>query len=344
MGSAKGVSKQPPTDEEYAIEVEKFKKISNELGRALKYEEMSKYNLRSSRWYVQYSKNNKVHDYNSFIEFEIGMMPRYMVSKETAIKCILELQSTLNRPLLKKDLSGIKNNSVGTGVIKRYWGGFNEMKKALGLEIVGQNLRDVERSLFSIKRDVVKVCAYILEKENRYIVTLSDWDKLEGIASYQTCCKWFIAHGSTLREFIQSIGFDFVKSGDGVNFFFDDNEHTQSQYELEFSKGLRELGLEYNINYYRDIRYSTFIQGYKGFLNCDYVIKYKSRTIYVEIVGMLRDYKEWYYQNKSMSSKSREKYRLTLMKKEEMLKNMQLEYYILFPCDINQDIFEQIFQ
>jgi len=339
----KGVKQSKPTPEEYNIEVEKFKTISNELGRAIKYEETKKYNLNNSRWYVKHCKNTKVTNFNEFIEFEIGMVPRYNLSKEGTIKCILELQDKLGRPLMKKDLIGVQNNSIGQGALNRYWGGFNKMKEELGLEIVGRNLQDEERSLFAIKRDIVRLCAYILEKENRYTLTISDWKKIK-MASYPSCQKWFNDNGSSPREFINSIGFEFVESGSGLNYFFEDNEEkVRSQFELSFSKQLRVLNLEYKEDYLRDIRYSTFICDYRGMLDCDYVIKYKKRLIYIEIAGMLRDYKDWYYQDKPLNSKSKEKYRLKLKDKENMFNDSGLEYYILFPSDLNEDTYKKIF-
>jgi len=344
MVSAKGISKLPPTDEEYSIEVERFKEISNQLGRPLKFNELTKCNLRDGRWYIKHSRNDKVQDFNSFIEFEIDMIPRYNISKEAVIERIMKIQSMSDIPLTHEDVIDNEVYGVGEHIIARHWGNFNNMKRDLGLEIVKENPKCANRTLDSVKNDVTKLCNYILEHEYRKLITISDWEKLDGIASYGICLRWFLKHGLTLREFINSIGFEFVKSGDGLNFFFDDKEQTRSKYELAFSKWLRSLGLSYNTHYYRDVRYRTFIPDYKGFMDCDYIIKYKNRIIYIEIAGVLRDYKEWYYQNKSLNSKSREKYRLTLMKKEEMLKNMQLEYYILFPCDINQDTFKQIFK
>jgi len=339
-----GKSTKAPTREEYNIEVEKFKEISSQLGRALKYKELSKYNLRSSRWYVKHCKNPLVIDYNTFIEYEIGMIPRYHLSKENAIKCILELQNKLGRPIMKKDLKGVENNSIGQGAINRFWGSFNKMKEELGLEIVGQNLREKERSIFTIKRDIVKLCAFVLEKENRIIITRKDWNKLDNIASFASCNKWFTDNGSSVREFINSIGFEFLEAGRGLNYFFeDDNEEVKSQYELEFSKFLRKLNLKYNIDYMKNVRYSSFIKNYKGQLDCDYVINYKNRIIYVEIAGMLRDYKQWYLDNIPLNSKSREKYRLKLMEKEKMLKENNLEYYILFPSDLQEDFLLKIF-
>ena len=55
-------------------------------------------------------------------------------------------------------------------------------------------------------------------------------------------------------------------------------EKNKSQYELDFSLYLRNIVcLKYNINYYRDIKYKTFIKNYSKLMDCDYMIEYKGR-------------------------------------------------------------------
>ena len=61
------------------------------------------------------------------------------------------------------------------------------------------------------------------------------------------------------------------------------------------------------------------------------------------IAGIIADYKTWYYENKVISySKSKEQYRIKLLEKETMLKNENLHYYILFPCDLTNNNFQNI--
>ncbi len=110
-----------------------------------------------------------------------------------------------------------------------------------------------------------------------------------------------------------------------------------------FSKYLKEKGLKYNIDYFRDVKYSTFIPNYKGNMNCDYVIHIDGKIIYIEIAGILSEYKTWFYANKAISrSKSKERYRQKLFKKEFLLKSNNLIYFILFPCDLTRENFENI--
>ena len=132
------------------------------------------------------------------------------------------------------------------------------------------------------------------------------------------------------------------KQGVGITFDFDDGEHITSQFEYMFSKYLRDNGLVYNKDYKRDVKYSTFISEYTGNMNCDYVIEINNKIIYIEIAGILAEYKTWFYNNKPINKKSKENYRLKLQTKEEMLKSHNLIYFILFPCDLTKSNFEQI--
>lgn len=110
-----------------------------------------------------------------------------------------------------------------------------------------------------------------------------------------------------------------------------------------FSKFLKDYGLKYNSDYFRDVKYSTFIPEYKNNMNCDYVINFNGKTIYIEIAGILAEYKNWFYDDRIISrSKSKEKYRTKLKKKEDMLKSHNLLYFILFPCDLTKENFENI--
>ena len=133
------------------------------------------------------------------------------------------------------------------------------------------------------------------------------------------------------------------QQGCGINYDFDDGEHITSQFEYMFSKFLKDNGLKYNLDYFRDVKYSEFIDDYNGNMNCDYVIHICNKIIYIEIAGIIEAYKEWYYSNKSITrSKSKERYRQKLYAKESMLNSNNLIYFILFPCDLTKENFKNI--
>ena len=156
--------------------------------------------------------------------------------------------------------------------------------------------------------------------------------------------KHFKQNNISFREFLQSLGFELQKAGNGLNYTYEDGEKVKSQYELDFSNLLREYSLIFNKDYFREVRYKTFIKDYNKLMDCDYVIHYNNEMIYVEIVGMLRDYKNNLINNIPITtSKSKEKYRKSLTKKETMLKENGLTYYLLFPDDINSEKLNTIF-
>lgn len=335
-----------PNDFSYEYWLEKFISKSNDLGRAVKYSEMAKYKLPSTKWYVNNCNNPNVTNFNEFVEFEAKMIPRYNMTKEMAIEKIIDLQKTLNRPLMKKDLTGIADGGVGESIVLKYWNSFNDMKRELGLEIIQENMKSKHKSLHDIKKDIARICVYVYENEGREIITQKDWSLIEGIASYPSCSKWLNESGMSIREYISLIGFTYIEVGSGLNYDFKDGEHVKSQFEMIVSRVLKEkLNLVFNKDYFKEVRYNTFIPNYNELMDCDYVIKYKGETIYIEVAGMLRDNKKNFIDNiPIITSKSKEKYRQKLIQKEKMLKGNNLKYYILFPSDIQEDFILSLFQ
>lgn len=334
-----------PNDYSYEYWLDLIKKYSGELGRALKYEEMSKYNLPSTKWLVKNCKNPKVTNYNEFVEYELNMIPRYNLSKEKASEIIIDMQSKLDRPLMKKDLNTLSEGGIGESIILKYWKSFNDMKKELGLKIVQESMLEKHKPLEYIKRDIIRICCYVYEHEKRDIITQKDWKLLDDVASYSSCCKQLNENGMSIREFISLIGFNYIQAGSGLNYDFEDGEHIKSQYELEFSRYLKDnLNLVCNKDYFKEIKYNTFIKNYNSSLiDCDYVINYNNRQIYIEIAGMLKDCSFDNFQTINIDSKTKNKYRNKLIEKEKLLKENNLEYYIIFPCTCNIDYFNSLF-
>lgn len=331
--------------EDYLEMVELYKKISNEKGSALKYRELfyNEYSLPSSRWFITHCPDKNVINFNQFIEW-CGFKPNYLMSKDKTIEIILNMQSKLDRPLMKKDFANPTQDSIGVGMIKTHWGSMNKMKEELGLIIVGADVNELMRPIWQLEKDIIKLCNNIKRDENRTIITYDDINNCDFTMNRQTYDKLFRDKlGMTLREYLQSIGFELMKSGSGLVKHYEDGEITSSQFEYAFTNYLRTNKFGFNSDYHRGVRYKTFVDNYSGLMDCDYVIKYKGRLIYIEIAGLLRDYKEWYLNDKPLNSKSKEKYRLKLKKKENMFKEYGLEYYILFPNDLNEDKYKEIF-
>ncbi|MBD5589225.1 hypothetical protein [Clostridium botulinum] len=321
----------------YDFYLNKFVEISNKLGRYLKSSELTKNNwgLPNSKWFLEHCTNKNVTDYNEFIEW-LGFKP-LRISKEKAIEIIFDMQYKLNRPLIQTDFDNPKDNEVGKSTIDTYWGNLNNMKKDLNLPIVKENMLAKRTTFDQSKQDIIKLCNYIYKTENRKIILTSDTDKLDELLDFNTYRKYFKRNNTNIRDFIEDIGFQLQKQSSGLVYNFQDGEITLSQYEFYFSNFLKnKLFLKYNKDYFRDVRYKEFATGYNGLMDCDYVINFKNRKIYIEIAGMLRNLHKYYYNNIIIkNSKHIEKYRQNLMIKEKLLKENNLEYYILFPINKN---------
>lgn len=259
------------------------------------------------------------------------------LSKEDCVEMIYSMQNSLDRPLEYDDFRNPNQNSVGITEIRRYWNTMNNMKKELELTVNQESMTDKQITKDVLDNDVNNILDY-LQSENRAFITTREINNLGCCSRYlsldRACRKYY---NEKLIDRLNDFGICLGKQGRGFNYDFDDGEHTTSQYEYIFSKYLREYGFVYNKDYFRDVKYSEFISIYQGNMNCDYVIHYNERVIYIEIAGIIADYKQWYYQNRQITqSKSKDEYRVKLMQKEDLLKSKHLEYYLLFPCDLSK--------
>ena len=265
------------------------------------------------------------------------------LSKNDCINIIKNMQSKLDRPLEYKDFRNPNMDEIGITMIKKYWGSLNKMKKELGLEIVQESMMDKQLSKEDFNKTVKNIINF-LANENRNFTTTREIHENSKWPSYGTLDRMSKKYyGVNFIKHLNNFNIIFGNQGRGLNYDFKDGEHVTSQYEYMFSKFLKENGFVYNKDYFRDIKYSSFIENYHGNMNCDYVIHIQNETLYIEIAGIIADYKTWYYENKQISqSKSKEKYRIKLKEKELMLKDNGLKYFILFPCDLTTENFGTI--
>ena len=337
-----------PDERYYNTYLDEYKKLFNEYKHLNNYsyvcrEKYKERNLPELRWMIQHSNDKNVFDNNSFFE-SLGYGVDN-ISKENSIKIIYRMQKTLNRPLRYEDFLNPTIETVGIGVINKYWGTLNNMKKELGLEIIQENMLCKQTTVKHVKEYVLNVCNEVYKKEHRKLITSNDF-QLYGkeCLSNATIRKYLKKENLILSDYVKSLGFDFVKEGSGLNYTFEDGEKCLSQFEKLFSSYLRELGLIYNQDYFRSVRYNTFIADYNDLMDCDYIIRYNDKIYYIEIAGIIADMKKGYYENKIFSSKSKEGYKKKLKEKEQLLKDNNLKYFILFPCDLTKEILYKILE
>lgn len=262
---------------------------------------------------------------------------RKELSKNEVIYRIWKMDDALDRYIMYDDF---RNNKWGVSIddIKKYWGSVNKMKEALYLEVNQTSM--VEKALSKEEFDelMLNIADYIKIDLKKDFTTEYELDSINSIPNMVNSCtlrKYCLKYYDiSLPEKFLEYGIKTGTAGRGMKFYFSDGEITTSQFEYLFSMYLRKMGFKYDVDYFRNIDYRSFIKNYKGNKNCDYVIKHKNRVIYIEIAGVIKDYKMCYYSQTPINSKSKEQYRLDLLLKEDMLKENNLEYYILFPCDL----------
>ena len=316
--------------------------IGNDL-YSLSREETSIFGLPNIRWFIEHCPDKSVHNIDTFKEWA-GIYTRHM-SKEQCTEIILDMVKKYDRPLMYDDFRGHEYGQVTITMIKEHWGSLNKMKQDLGLEINIDSMIDKQLSKEDFDNMIIDICKFVHNENRNFITTReidehSEWSNADTLQ--RTTKKYY---GCKLQDILSKHNVSLGKQGNGINFDFSDGEHVTSQFEYMFSKYLRDYGLKYNVDYFRDVKYSTFIPEYKNNMNCDYVIHINDKTIYIEIAGILAEYKTWFYDDRVIGrSKSKENYRLKLKKKEEMLKSHNLIYFILFPCDLTKDNFKNILE
>lgn len=307
-------------------------------------ENCKQFGLPNIRWFIEHCPDKSVNNIDTFKEWA-ELCTKHM-NKEQCAEIILNMTKKFERPLMYDDFRGHEYGQVTVQMIRDHWGSLNKMKQALGLEINRESMIDRQLSTKEeLNNMIIDICNFV-HNENRDFITTreinsnSNWISTD---SLQRSSKKF--YDCKLQDLLKKYNVSLGKQGCGINFDFGDGEHITSQFEYMFSKYLRDCGLKYDVDYFRDVKYSTFIPEYKNNMNCDYVIHIGEKTIYIEIAGILAEYKNWYYDNRPIiRSKSKENYRLKLKKKEEMLKSHNLIYFILFPCDLTKDNFKNILQ
>ena len=316
--------------------------IGNDL-YSLSREENSIFGLPNIRWFIEHCPDKSVHNIDTFKEWS-GFYTKHM-SKEQCTEIILDMVKKYDRPLMYDDFRGHEYGQVTITMIKEHWGSLNKMKQDLGLEINIDSMIDKQLSKEDFDNMIIDICKFVHNENRNFITTReidehSEWSNADTLQ--RTTKKYY---GCKLQDILSKHNVSLGKQGNGINFDFPDGEHVTSQFEYMFSKYLKDYGLQYNVDYFRDVKYSTFIPEYKNNMNCDYVIHINDKTIYIEIAGILAEYKTWFYDDRVIGrSKSKENYRLKLKKKEEMLKSHNLIYFILFPCDLTKDNFKNILE
>lgn len=317
-------------------EYDKLKEVVREYG-IISSRDFKKYGLKSSAWFVDNYPNKP----SSIKKIMSELGKNYWENKSDVVDYILARHS--NGEIITYEYFK-HNKDMGIKVIRNHFGTLNNMFKELGLPLNQENMRDRSKNITEMKRDILELAHIIKTKENRIIITSHDINNNNQCVNYGTYQNRFKKElNVTVRDFLEDEGYQFTRAGFGMNFEFEDGERVYSRGEYELSLILRKNGFVFNQDFQRDIKYKNFIANYEGDMNCDYCILLQNgECIYIEVAGMLEDHEKDYYQNNKIKYKRKESYRLKLKEKENMFKRNNLNYIILFPKEINDDIIHRI--
>lgn len=278
---------------------------------------------------------------------QIKVKNRIYMSKEKASEIIINKYNELQRPLLQCDFEGVEttNTSVGIRVIWRIWGNFTTMIKDLGLPEHDYYYKPNNKNYIPHEDIInsIKVVCDSVKKTGRNIVMYPDFKQFVDI-DVSTIRRHCELDNTILNDLVKKYGCELQQAGNGLNYEFEDGEKTVSKFEYDFSNFLRNNGFVYSKDYFRNIYYKKLDSKYNGNMNCDYMIVLNNHKVYIELAGILgnKTYQDAYRNNIPIKSKSKELYRQKLYQKRDIFERNNLEYYILLPDEMNENIYKNI--
>jgi hypothetical protein len=299
--------------------------LAKTLERTPTYSEVFNDDFPNLKWFKLHSPSNiAINDFNDLLNY---LNINLRMSKENISKIVIRKYEELKRPLLHSDFE--HNDEISISSIYRVWGSFTEMLLELELPINDLNKFFERKNIEEMQNDIIKLCKQIESTEGRKIITYYDIRSCDWCQDPSTYSERFQEElGISLCEFINSIGF---KNGAKYSHIFEDGELVKSKYEFNVSTFLKQN----NINYLRDVKYKTFINGYIGNKDCDYMIENNGEIWYVEVAGMM--------DKENATDKIRKQYRINLEEKKKMLKESKLNHKIIYPNDLNRKPLNEIF-
>jgi hypothetical protein len=323
------------TKENYDISVKKLIDLSNKNGSSLKFDELTSFGLPNAKWFIKYCPDEKVKTYPQFLNW-CGLKRNLLkINKEYVDEQLIKLENKLNRPILREDIC-VENVGFSMIVINRIYGGLNNAKKEIGLKQT--NFNKPLRTYDFYKNHIDKVLENFKLHNNRKYINWTDIENIE-IDGYKcehkTIINAFKRENIDFFAYIKSKGFVMNNNNWSYKYTFDDGEKIVSSMEYDVSKYLKEIGLIYKKDYFRDVRYSTF-SNEESKINCDYKICFRDKILYVEVAGMIH-YKNNLWRKYDFKNKKNNDYRDKMVKKEKILKNNNCNYLFLFPDDFYND-------
>lgn len=332
---------------DYDLYIDKFKKVSDELGHALTQVELlnNKYGLPNPSWFIKYCPDKNVKSYNDFVLWSGYNSNKPEKDKDFVIKTLIRLEKELGRPVTRYDIS-YEKTGFSMIVLRRLFGGLKKAKEEIGLMPT-----QTSKPLYSFeyyKNTLTEALNSLYLQTGRKFAT---WHDLEsGLyhknnIEHKSMTKAFKREGLDIFAYIKSLGFEMNPNNFSFKYTFDDGERTASTMEFDFSTYIRSIGYEYNKTYFRDVMYKTFTNSdKKRKTNCDYCLLLpNNEKLYIEIAGVIpsniTDWRSHKYKYKCHSE-----YQQKMLYKEKILVENNCNYLFLFSSEMKNGVYKGILQ
>ena len=321
---------------------ERFISLSMEIGHAPTKTELTKNCLPTSSWFVKNCPCDSVSNYVEFVNWCGLIESKHVWTKQEVDEVLVGLDRKLRRRIKKSD---IKPDKTGFSmiVVNRIYGSLGNAIRELGLNQEVQSNRKSIDYYKGVLADVV--LDYIKKTGCRYIT----WRDIEsgkyGAKTYnhKAFIGAFSKYDENLRSFVKGLGCQFNPSLFSSSYTFQDGEMVRSKLEYEMSRFLKDIGLKYNYDYFRDVKYNKYFDIHSK-IDCDYVFVTEEGNKFIEVAGIIDPCSvagdcEWY--EKEYASINENKYRDTMYEKMKLFNANKSAFMILFPNDIYTDIYKQ---
>ena len=329
---------------DYDTYVKRFKEVSDKLGRALTGQELTnnQYGLPSEGWFIKYCPEKTVKTYDSFVKWCGYESNKLEKDKNFVANTLINLEKELGRPITRYDIS-LEKTGFSMIVLSRLFGGLTKAKEELGLM---KTLPNQPLSFEYYKNKLTTTLFKIKEETGRTFVSWCDIESPlynDNPCEHKTLTKAFKREGIDIFAYMKSFGFQMNPSKFSNHYTFDDGEHVMSSMEYDFSTYLRSLGLKYNKDYFRNIRYKEFTSE-KSKMDCDYKIMINGAPIYVEIAGIIYNCTDETWKEHEFASKKENEYRDKMIKKEQRLLENDCNFIFLFKTEMFNGEYKNILQ
>lgn len=328
--------------QDYDIYLRAFKKKFMETPGGLWSSDLTKSGLPNATWLIKNCPDHSVTTYRDFCRW-CGLQPvKKVYTKDEVAVLLRDGQRQLGRRLIRSDLGSDGPCHVSVIVVNRLFGSLNNAIEELGLI----KDRPAQGPTFEYYADKLKQTLYaIKEQTGRTTVSWRDIENDmyapigESHTEHKTYRAAFQREGVDLFQFMYGLGFKMNTSRYSYCDTFSDGERVRSAMEYDVSKYLRTLGLRYNQEYFRDVKYRTFLNDVHGRIDCDYVVDVDGTKRYIEVAGIIYTVDDGMddWRTHQFSSERENEYRDKMVQKERLLIEAGVPFLFLFRPDMEND-------